>query len=121
DCGGRSIAGRLGAALGGRSGGPCCHRDAAGEWRNWQTRRIQVPVGATPWRFKSSLAHSTPWALLTLNLTESPPHLRPALARSTHAEQQIRGRRLVEHGLSAAASPAIRRRIEPPVHRSGCR
>ena len=23
-------------------------------WRNWQTRWLQVPVGATPWRFESS-------------------------------------------------------------------
>ena len=30
---------------------------APGEWRNWQTRRIQVPVRVTGWRFKSSLAH----------------------------------------------------------------
>ena len=26
-------------------------------WRNWQTRWLQVPVGATPWRFKSSHPH----------------------------------------------------------------
>lgn len=26
-------------------------------WRNWQTRQIQVLVGATRWRFKSSRAH----------------------------------------------------------------
>src|SRR3569833_2263593 len=26
-------------------------------WRNWQTRKIQVLVGATPWRFKSSRPH----------------------------------------------------------------
>ena len=29
------------------------------EWRNWQTRRIQVPVPARAWGFKSPLAHST--------------------------------------------------------------
>ncbi len=23
-------------------------------WRNWQTRRLQEPVGSTPWRFDSS-------------------------------------------------------------------
>jgi hypothetical protein len=28
-----------------------------GEWRNWQTRRLQVPVRATSWGFKSPLAH----------------------------------------------------------------
>src|SRR5207237_1036497 len=28
-----------------------------GEWRNWQTRRIQVPVSARTWGFKSPLAH----------------------------------------------------------------
>ena len=29
-----------------------------GEWRNWQTRRIQVPVSARTWGFKSPLAHT---------------------------------------------------------------
>ena len=29
----------------------------SGEWRNWQTRRIQVPVGASSWGFNSPLAH----------------------------------------------------------------
>ena len=28
-----------------------------GEWRNWQTRWLQEPVGAIPWRFESSPAH----------------------------------------------------------------
>src|SRR5207302_9977176 len=28
-----------------------------GEWRNWQTRRIQVPVSERTWGFKSPLAH----------------------------------------------------------------
>jgi hypothetical protein len=28
-----------------------------GEWRNWQTRRIQVPVGSRSWGFESPLAH----------------------------------------------------------------
>src|ERR1035438_1252231 len=32
---------------------------ATGEWRNWQTRRIQVPVSARTWGFKSPLAHET--------------------------------------------------------------
>jgi hypothetical protein len=30
----------------------------SGEWRNWQTRRIQVPVSERMWGFKSPLAHS---------------------------------------------------------------
>ena len=29
----------------------------SGEWRNWQTRRIQVPVGSRSWGFDSPLAH----------------------------------------------------------------
>jgi hypothetical protein len=28
-----------------------------GEWRNWQTRRLQVPVSLRSWGFKSPLAH----------------------------------------------------------------
>src|SRR5690606_18992918 len=34
--------------------------DSPGEWRNWQTRRIQVPVIARSWGFKSPLAHPEP-------------------------------------------------------------
>ncbi len=29
----------------------------SGEWRNWQTRWLQVPVRETSWGFKSPLAH----------------------------------------------------------------
>ena len=32
-------------------------RFSTGEWRNWQTRRIQVPVSERMWGFKSPLAH----------------------------------------------------------------
>ncbi len=28
------------------------------KWRNWQTRMVQVHVGAIPWKFESSLGHS---------------------------------------------------------------
>jgi hypothetical protein len=28
------------------------------QWRNWSTRGSQAPVGASPWRFESSLPHS---------------------------------------------------------------
>ncbi len=30
---------------------------ATREWRNWQTRRLQVPVSFGMWGFKSPLAH----------------------------------------------------------------
>jgi hypothetical protein len=33
------------------------HQPTLGEWRNWQTRRIQVPVSARTWGFKSPFAH----------------------------------------------------------------
>ena len=36
------------------TGNRCLH---SREWRNWQTRRIQVPVPARVWGFKSPLAH----------------------------------------------------------------
>ena len=42
---------------------PTCH---SGEWRNWQTRRIQVPVSERTWGFKSPLAHR-----LTHSLTQA--------------------------------------------------
>ncbi len=33
---------------------PAKFRELMPVWRNWQTRWIQNPLGATPWRFKSS-------------------------------------------------------------------
>ena len=38
-------------------GAPWYDPGPAGEWRNWQTRRIQVPVGESLWGFESPLAH----------------------------------------------------------------
>src|SRR5437588_7155521 len=38
-------------------GQPVLSGGRSGEWRNWQTRRIQVPVSARTWGFKSPLAH----------------------------------------------------------------
>ncbi len=35
-----------------------------GEWRNWQTRRLQVPVSERMWGFKSPLAHRSTSKLL---------------------------------------------------------
>ncbi len=35
----------------------CYDSFPSGEWRNWQTRRIQVPVSARTWGFNSPLAH----------------------------------------------------------------
>lgn len=32
------------------------------EWRNWQTRWLQVPVFERTWGFKSPLAHEKPLA-----------------------------------------------------------
>ena len=32
-------------------------RNGLRAWRNWQTRTVQVRMGATPWRFKSSRPH----------------------------------------------------------------
>ena len=44
-----------------RTGGPAQRlllSGHPGEWRNWQTRRIQVPVSERMWGFKSPLAHA---------------------------------------------------------------
>ena len=40
-----------------------CH---SGEWRNWQTRWLQVPVSVRTWGFKSPLAHDEWFALYGL-------------------------------------------------------
>lgn len=54
------------------------------EWRNWQTRRIQVPVSERMWGFKSPLAHSSFGA--GLDVSQLGKKLldgdRPALARA---------------------------------------
>ena len=36
----------------------CCSKNKMRKWRNWQTRRLQVPVVAIPCGFKSRLPHS---------------------------------------------------------------
>ena len=47
---------RAGASAGGRRYALPLH---SGEWRNWQTRWLQVPVSERTWGFKSPLAHSS--------------------------------------------------------------
>ena len=51
---------------------PSCH---SGEWRNWQTRWLQVPVSVRTWGFKSPLAHHT-----TTNDAGRMPDLRTSTA-----------------------------------------
>jgi hypothetical protein len=46
----------------------------SGEWRNWQTRRIQVPVSERMWGFKSPLAHCGVPTKLTGSHQQNPLH-----------------------------------------------
>ena len=46
-----------GAAIGASGPTALVRSPLTREWRNWQTRRIQVPVPARVWGFKSPLAH----------------------------------------------------------------
>src|SRR5262245_3847696 len=73
----------------------------AREWRNWQTRRIQVPVPARAWGFKSPLAHFTSrhrefprWrrgrAVRSDNQTEPAPDLTPSWSTSLWASPRSR-------------------------------
>jgi hypothetical protein len=71
-----------------------------GEWRNWQTRRIQVPVSARTWGFKSPLAHQLRRPAATLAAADV---LEPASAESSHdsdggsaMKARIAGTRLLE-------------------------
>src|SRR3954468_3834644 len=43
-------------------------------WRNWQTRGVQVAVGATPWRFEPSHPH---WVTTSPNSADSSVRVRP--------------------------------------------
>lgn len=62
-------------AQGGRAGSIRRSRQAfpAPEWRNWQTRKIQVLVQVTGWRFKSSLGHFQAAFLCRLTLVVALP------------------------------------------------
>ena len=53
----RPVRNGLGSGLPEPGGQRYPFRSGSGEWRNWQTRRIQVPVIARSWGFKSPLAH----------------------------------------------------------------
>src|SRR5207237_7585150 len=75
----------------------------------WQTRRIQVPVGATPWRFKSSLAHyrvltirGAPWAQRP---RRGRPGLSPATRRNRLLDQSGTRRPIEAVGVRARPSP----------------
>ena len=46
-------------------------RAPSGEWRNWQTRRLQVPVSARTWGFKSPLAHREGAGTASVSATRS--------------------------------------------------
>ncbi len=77
------------------------------EWRNWQTRKIQVLVQVTGWRFKSSLGH---WSgFFTVGAGRSGP-LRPA-ARGSFARAASRGTMALE----AVAQSVEHRTFNPLV------
>src|SRR5215217_2216907 len=80
-------------------------------WRNWYTRRLQVPVGATPWRFESSQPH--PFATLSgrfLPLSSRGLGRRPLTAETgvripvAVPQPRVRGASLVHHGTVPFAS-----------------
>ena len=50
----------------------------SGEWRNWQTRRIQVPVSERMWGFKSPLAHRGVPTKLIGSYRQNPLHAGPS-------------------------------------------
>ena len=61
-----------------------------GEWRNWQTRRLQVPVSERMWGFKSPLAHRSPARTLSREAPaaiRSPPHARPPSGRRSRSRR----------------------------------
>ena len=73
------------------------------EWRNWQTRRIQVPVPARVWGFKSPLAHSE--------------HRRPRITRSGRSKRPGRCTCRSRRGTAGHCS---RRRCRGTAWGSGC-
>src|SRR5262249_25569388 len=80
----------------------------ARKWRNWRARRIQDPVVATPWGFKSPLSHV---------FFPSFPHLSP---RSRHNGLWVRHNfspkeRRVEQCEPLQLAPAIARHPLPVV------
>jgi hypothetical protein len=74
----RTSSGSRGIELGqpGSRAKGACYYALPGEWRNWQTRRIQVPVSERTWGFNSPLAHRlaapTAWCAPTATARHGP-------------------------------------------------
>ncbi len=70
-------------------------------WRNWYTRRIEVPVGASPWRFKSSRPHHARLAQLVERLIDVEDVVGSSPAARTFSQNKkaatCRGSSVVEH------------------------
>ncbi len=89
----------------------------AQEWRNWQTRRLQVPVTARPCGFKSHLLHKRRgcrWHPLLLCRSD----LEPVGSRSPRRKRLVGplGGKKVHRTFfffRLAPSPAYRRILEP--------
>ncbi len=77
----------------------------SGEWRNWQTRRLQVPVSFGTWGFKSPLAHSKV-LVRTLSEARKPPISTGSLPNaSTRSSTEARADLVPNWGSACEVGP----------------
>ncbi len=101
---------------------------ATREWRNWQTRRLQVPVSERMWGFKSPLAHSTSSRAGDascqasesggVELARTSDDHSPAVARSSSTAANITRRASLGSTTSSRPAPSPSRRPHIPASSS---
>ena len=96
----------------------------SGEWRNWQTRWIQVPVSERTWGFKSPLAHhhnSGPPAQQGVRCVRGYPALTVLVAKSTTHRPIHRQERSAPHHRPSSCPPPFSTGGQSDLkHRSSC-
>jgi hypothetical protein len=97
---------------------------ATREWRNWQTRRLQVPVSFGMWGFKSPLAHTARTSSQPCHSVGLRPFCRPALspcctgAMSLHDQLLTRADELMQNAPGRVSVRRISQIDEVKVLRS---
>jgi hypothetical protein len=78
-------------------------------WRNWQTRKIQVLVGLSPWKFKSSRPHQNFILLTYASLAQS--------AERIHGKDEVVGS--IPTGSSRVTCGALEKWLNSPPFQGG--
>ena len=89
-----------------------------GEWRNWQTRRIQVPVSERMWGFKSPLAHRLTEASYLVLLGQIHERLLPRtyVEIGVHEGDSLRLARPGTRTVGVDPAPNLREAVDAAVY-----